>query len=435
MGAAGSSEKPTEEKKEPLADAKAAEEMAVRQPNEASPLVGGVSDETLTSAKEKMQAGISLASLVIIAVVKVQVTARLFESAHYPTAYSMWSCVITCICLVPLFIARPSLWAVPTWEMKDVLTLIVVFTAADLGFTNIALANIPTAVQQSIASTNPFWTILLETFLYRKYAHIVTYVTVVLIIIGAILAAQAPSHRDGNATLGLASACIAVLCSASKAVFTHSAFKKFKSQMGAMPLLFWVDIFMLPFYIVATLILQSEGRPELVTFFGTRTHSRIHAHNTQTHHQHHLRAHTHNALSLSFLARAVECFQSAGLFWAMTFTAALGGARALAGFFVLSFVTATSTSTANILAQILNILVSIPLQHLVMPASMVVGVTTVIASVAFYAFIKAYKPFLPEVDAKLEANGLQVLMLTKLDVPSVPGAAALPGAEAKPAPS
>ena len=279
------------------------------------------------------------------------------------------------------------------------------------------------------------WTILLETFLYRKYAHIVTYVTVVLIIIGAILAAQAPSHRDGNATLGLASACIAVLCSASKAVFTHSAFKKFKSQMGAMPLLFWVDIFMLPFYIVATLILQSEGRPELVTFFGTRTHSRIHAHNTQTHHQHHLRAHTHNALSLSFLARAVECFQSAGLFWAMTFTAALGGARALAGFFVLSFVTATSTSTANILAQILNILVSIPLQHLVMPASMVVGVTTVIASVAFYAFIKAYKPFLPEVDAKLEANGLQVLMLTKLDVPSVPGAAALPGAEAKPAPS
>ena len=304
MGAAGSSEKPTEEKKEPLADAKAAEEMAVRQPNEASPLVGGVSDETLTSAKEKMQAGISLASLVIIAVVKVQVTARLFESAHYPTAYSMWSCVITCICLVPLFIARPSLWAVPTWEMKDVLTLIVVFTAADLGFTNIALANIPTAVQQSIASTNPFWTILLETFLYRKYAHIVTYVTVVLIIIGAILAAQAPSHRDGNATLGLASACIAVLCSASKAVFTHSAFKKFKSQMGAMPLLFWVDIFMLPFYIVATLILQSEGRPELVTFFGTRTHSRIHAHNTQTHHQHHLRAHTHKTRALSFLARS-----------------------------------------------------------------------------------------------------------------------------------
>ena len=299
MGAAGSSEKPTEEKKEPLADAKAAEEMAVRQPNEASPLVGGVSDETLTSAKEKMQAGISLASLVIIAVVKVQVTARLFESAHYPTAYSMWSCVITCICLVPLFIARPSLWAVPTWEMKDVLTLIVIFTAADLGFTNIALANIPTAVQQSIASTNPFWTILLETFLYRKYAHIVTYVTVVLIIIGAILAAQAPSHRDGNATLGLASACIAVLCSASKAVFTHSAFKKFKSQMGAMPLLFWVDIFMLPFYIVATLILQSEGRPELVTFFGTRTHSRIHAHNTQTHHQHHLRAHTQCSLSPS----------------------------------------------------------------------------------------------------------------------------------------
>ena len=140
-------------------------------------------------------------------------------------------------------------------------------------------------------------------------------------------------------------------------------------------------------------------------------------------------------LALSPSSRAVECFQSAGLFWAMTFTAALGGARALAGFFVLSFVTATSTSTANILAQILNILVSIPLQHLVMPASMVVGVTTVIASVAFYAFIKAYKPFLPEVDAKLEANGLQVLMLTKLDVPSVPGAAALPGAEAKPAPS
>ena len=115
----------------------------------------------------------------------------------------------------------------------------------------------------------------------------------------------------------------------------------------------------------------------------------------------------------------------------MTFTAALGGLRALTGFFVLSFVTATSMVTAGILSQILNILVSIPLQHLVVGPALAAGCTIVIAFVSFYAFIKAYKPFLPAVDAKLEANGLQALMLTKQEVPSVPGAAALPGGEAK----
>merc|ERR1719478_1464265 len=106
----------------------------------------------------------SLFALVSMAVVKTQLTAALFRTstAGYPTAYSFWSCIVTVLLLVPYFLVRPSSFGFPTRPMAGTLFLIVAFTSFDLGFTNIALARISTALQQCVAATNPFWSIIFE---------------------------------------------------------------------------------------------------------------------------------------------------------------------------------------------------------------------------------------------------------------------------------
>ena len=100
--------------------------------------------------------------------------------------------------------------------MAGTLLTIVFFTAFDLAFTNIALARISTALQQCIAATNPFWTIMLETALYQRFQHPVTYLTVALLVVGAGLALSSSAFvlqllrdrgelgsRHGRAALGI----------------------------------------------------------------------------------------------------------------------------------------------------------------------------------------------------------------------------------------
>jgi hypothetical protein len=121
---------------------------------------GGGTDSSLSQV---FRVAIATGALVGVGVLKTQLTARLFHIGHQPpTAYSLYSCIVVCCMLVPIFVVRPSYWAVPKREMARHLSLIVFFTALDLGFTNIALSELSTALQQCIASTNPFWTILIE---------------------------------------------------------------------------------------------------------------------------------------------------------------------------------------------------------------------------------------------------------------------------------
>ena len=61
-------------------------------------------------------------------------------------------------------------------------------------------------------------------------------------------------------------------------------------------------------------------------------------------------------------------------------------------------------STANLFVQVLNIVISITLtqsEEFDVNAFLIVGICIVILGSAFYAFTKAYKPFLPAVDAAL----------------------------------
>jgi len=327
---------------------------------EGTPLVAGSSSaEPEKTPVEKMQTAGSIVLLVGIAVLKTQLTAQLFHYSNYPTAYSLWSCVVTCAILVPVFIVQYFAFGkpfqYPTRPMAQTLSLLVFFTALDLGFTNIALANISTALQQCIASTNPFWTIMLETALYQRFQHLLVYFAVCMLVVGAVLASVGSVSRLN--ALGVVAACVAVLCSASKYVFIHGALRKFKGELGSLALLFWIDLFMIPIYLVWTL---SNG--ELSDLFNV-------------------------------------AFADVTTFWQMTGTAALGGVRALTQMLVLAFVSATSMATANIFTQILNIVISIPIQNTDITPALIAGIVVVVVFSTLYTFIKAHKPFIPWFDA------------------------------------
>lgn len=134
----------------------------------------------------------SVALLVGIATVKTQITAFLFSYSNVPTAYSFYSCIVTCILLLPIFILEwcgvscmGKQWGYPTWKTLPSFGLICVFLLFDLMFTNIALAEIPAAVQACIYATNPFWALTLESIIYCKLHNVLVYSSVVVIVVGA----------------------------------------------------------------------------------------------------------------------------------------------------------------------------------------------------------------------------------------------------------
>jgi len=292
----------------------------------------------------------SLFSLVAIVVVKVQLTAYLFSMSKFPTAYSFYSAIVTDAMLIPMFIIFPKQWGAPNLEMfcppKFVFTLIIIFTTCDMAFTNIALANISITLQQCIAATNPFWTICIESLIHQKFQHALVYAVVAGTVVGAIFVSISDVSKL-NVT-GVVFACAAVLCSASKYSFTHAAFKQYKDKLGALSLLFWVDLLMIPIFVPWVLI---NGE----------------------------------------LMDLINSGMSVGDWWQFTGTAALGGVRALTQFFVLSYTTATSMSIANTFALVLNILISMTWQHTDITPFLVIGIVLVIGFTAFYAYLKSSK--------------------------------------------
>jgi len=274
-------------------------------------------------------------------------TVYLFSMAKYPTTYSFYTCIVTIVLLLPAFFVMPSLWGMPSKEMflgpHYFLTLIVLFTTFDLAFTNIALANLSTALQQCIAATQPFWTIFIETLIHRRVQHPLVYGAVIGLVVGAALASVSDVKNVNY--FGVVSAVMAVLCSASKGAFTHAAFKKYRGQLTPLALLFWVDLLMVPIYMPWVLI---------------------------------------NGELMEIILRSS---MSASEWQQFTGTAALNGTRALTQYFVLRLVTATSLSTTNVCTMALNILISMIWQHVEMTALLAAGISMVLFFSALYTYL------------------------------------------------
>jgi len=323
---------------------------------------------------------VALIAFIGISVLKVQITSSLFDSADYPTAYSLWSCVITCLMLLPTFVVSelrlpgcitrplglpddfriPQTWAWIHWRHLPSLLVIVTATALDMGFTNIALDEISATVQQCIAATNPVWTILLESFLRGNWQHPVAYAIISLLVIGAILTNVGSS--DELSAYGVVAAIIAVLSSATKSVFARQILHTFKKELGALALLFWVDLFMIPVYTVWT----TPGG-ELQHMFDV-------------------------------------VFNDSGKFWKLTGTAALGGARALLQYTLLYFLTAASTAVANTSTQSINEIITTPIKHHKATAELLSGITVSITGAVLYALFKLNRSCREWVDRQLPAS-------------------------------
>jgi len=326
---------------------------------------------------EQVKTLVALVCFTGISVLKVQITSSLFDSADYPTAYSLWSCVITCLMLLPALavsglrlpgcITRPlglpddfcvpKTWAWINWGMLPSLLVIVAATSLDMGFTNIALDEISPTVQQAIAATNPVWTILLESFLRGNWQHPVAYAIISLLVIGAILTNV--GSGDELSAYGVTAAGIAVLASATKSVFARQILVSFKKELGALALLFWVDLFMIPVYTIWT----TPGG-ELQHMFDV-------------------------------------VFHDSGKFWNLTGTAALGGARALLQYTLLYFLTAASTAVANTATQSINLIITTPIKHHKATAELLGGITVSILGAVLYAVFKLNRSCREWVDRQL----------------------------------
>jgi uncharacterized membrane protein len=130
---------------------------------------------------------------------------------------------------------------------------------------------------------------------------------------------------------------------------------QYKKKFTALSLLFWVDLFMIPIFVPWV---WANG--EIIMVFEANMN-------------------------------ATEWFRFTG-------TAALGGVRALAQFFVLSYTTATTMSVANTFALVLNIVISLIWQdeeddeenggEIIL---LYAGIGVVILFSAFYAYLKSSK--------------------------------------------
>lgn len=331
--------------------------MTAGAPTEATSLVNGAPAE---EAPSQSLTTLSVASLISIAVLKTQITAALFSSVHTPTAFSLLSCLVTCMMLMPIFFIWRKQWTVVTWSMlwPDLL-VVVAFTSIDLAMSNIALSELSTALFQCIAATNPAMTALIEGVYYRTPQHWAVYVTLAGLVSGAVLA-NAGSDRSHVTTYGLIAALLQVVCSSSKYVFAHGILKKQKGKLGSLALLFWLDLLMVPIYVPWVI-----ANGEWVLLFGVA--------------------------------------RTGGEWTNMLLTAALGGVRALTQFVLLMFVSATSMSTANIFTQVLNILISLPIQHTAVSGLMVLGICLTTASSAVYTYFKLDKGALVKIDERLPA--------------------------------
>jgi hypothetical protein len=355
MGATESTPAP---KAEPLVDKE-------KKPTEATPLVAG--DEDLSpeeAAKKRLYTTLSIVFMISVAVTKTQLTAFLFSSSSYPTAYSLYSCIVTCVMIIPFFVFNPAkYWRLPTKQMlSGEMSMIILFTTLDLGMTNVALSQIPTALQACIAATNPFWTVWIESLVYKRMAHWLVYVIVSCITCGAVFVSLGAVDRA--TVVGVSAAIIGVLCSANKTIFVHKAFKVYQKDLGPLALLFWIDTFMVPIFFVWLGIAYAAGNHEIVDM-------------------------------------SEETFTSTSVFWQMTGTAALGGVRALSQYILLVFISATSMSVTNVFTQVLNILVAIPIQHTTVTPFLGAGVSIVCTFAPSYAFIKMNKGVLKSVDDAL----------------------------------
>ncbi|KAL3921928.1 MAG: hypothetical protein SGPRY_004734, partial [Prymnesium sp.] len=321
----------------------------------------------------------ALCWLVGVSVAKTILTKLVFVHVGLPVAFSFLSCVITAICLVPIllfskpppiddsrlskeFSNRPrptSMLRLPTLKMLAGLVAVSVAIMLDLACTNVALSLISVALQQSIKSTSPTATMLIESIHQRTCHHPVMWLVVALLCVGPILTSAGSSQSDVS-VFGIIMMVAAVLSGAFKYVYAHAAMKTYKNELGTLGFLFWIEI-IVAIMLVPWAIANGEAA-ELMVLLG---------------------------LASSKYGSA----KSTGDVLLLLGTAAFGGVRIYTQFAFLKETSATSLSMSNLAIQALSIMLSIIFFAKPMTMLLGLGVSFTIIMSSIYAYLKIMKIF------------------------------------------
>jgi len=316
-------------------------------------------EETSPSFIMKFAAPLSISFYITVAVVKTMLTKALFEGgASFPVGFSAVSAIMTCVCLVPVFLIDKTQWAVPKREYFGGFMMVCVLVALDLALTNIAVSLLAVAIQQCIIATNPAFTLTIESIVRKKLSHPMIYLIILFLCTGPIVA-QVGAPADDISVLGIIVQLMGVTCSACKYVFAHAVMQTCKKDLGTFSFLFWIDTMILFILVPWALIHQvdyGDGQrgPELVAL-------------------------------LKDPENALDWFN-------LLFTAILGGVRFFSQLLVLRVTTATSLSTANLAFQAINIYLSLAIfGKPTLTAGLVCGSLITLGSAGVYTYFKMSK--------------------------------------------
>lgn len=295
-----------------------------------------------------MAAAGAFAFLTFVAVSKTLLTKLVFTSHdNGPVAFSVLSCVLTLLCMWPVFKWKPETWAVPRPEMYKGFLGVCVAIALDLACTNVALSLLSVALQQCIKATSPALTIMLESAVNKKLQHPLIYVTIALICLGPILAQLGTTSFDST-PLGIFMMLFAVTAGAFKYVAAHAVIKEYRGEMGTLAFTFWVEV-VVAIMLLPWAILNGE---------------------------------------LSHMISLTSLNTNTVLLW---FTAAYGGVRIYSQFLLLAYTSATTLAMSNLAIQAFTIILGIFFFGTELTSYLVWGVTVTLVFSAVYTYLKLSK--------------------------------------------
>ena len=289
----------------------------------------------------------SIGLLMSVAATKTILTKLIFQQVSIPVAFSLLSCVMTILLLLPVFAVQPHLFQWVRPHMVKQLSVVCVMVAVDLGFTNIAISMLPLALQQCIAATTPAATVSIESVYERRLQHPAIYGVIVALCAGAVVAelgafSGPESARDLSGEIMMLMAVFAAAC---KYVFAKATVEQYRDELGPLAFLFWVEVIIL-------LILLPW------------------------------------ALANGEIARLFAYADSVSIWVPLCCCSALGGVRFFAELLILRSASATSLSTANLATHATVMFLSIPLFGTTVTPFLIIGCTLTLSASAVYTYLK-----------------------------------------------
>jgi drug/metabolite transporter (DMT)-like permease len=315
----------------------------------AGPSGGQDDDREPTEKGTDMRVIYAFIFLVFVAVTKTLLTKNVFVHVPTPVAFSVLSCFVTAVCLIPVFMWMPQLWTGLTGRMAVGFLGVCIAIAIDLAATNVAISLLSVALQQCIKATSPAATIFVESLWNCTCRHPVLYLVVALLCIGPILTNLGSTSYDST-PLGVGMMVFAVIAGAFKYVLAHSIIKQYKNQMGTLAFTFWVEIFV-GFMLIPWAYFNGE-------------------------------------LQLLFWGDAV---QTTSDWLLLCFTAAYGGVRIYSQFALLEFTSATTLAISNIVIQALTIILGIFLFGTEVTNYLIAGVSFTLLTSCLYTYLSVSK--------------------------------------------